>query len=67
MTWNILCALLKKNSVIQSVFIMAVFYIKKKMTENLKFCKLFFKEYKTSVLMLITVNPALPEAHPEYL
>lgn len=46
---------------------MAVFYVKKKMTENLKFCKLFFKEYKTSVLMLITVNPALPEAHPEYL
>ena len=46
---------------------MAVFYVKKKMTENLKFCRLFFKECETSALTLITVNPAPPEAHPEHL
>lgn len=64
---NSLCSVKKKNSVIESIFMMAVFYVKKKMTENLKLCKLFFKEYETSAFTLITVNLSPPEAHPEYL
>lgn len=59
MTWKVLCALLKKNiPITESILIWTVFYAKRKMTKNLKCCRLFFKEWETSALMLITMNQA---------
>lgn len=37
------------------------------MTENLKYCRLFCKERETDDLMLIAMNQAPLEAHPEFL
>lgn len=46
MTWKVLCALLKKKNIpiTESILIWTVFYTKRKMTKNLKCCRLFFKE-----------------------
>lgn len=45
MTWKVLCALWKKNiPITESILIWTVFYAKRKMTKNLKYCRLFFKE-----------------------
>lgn len=66
---NTLCPIKKKKQIpiTESILILPVSYIKKKMTENLKGCRLFFKEWETSALMLITMNQALLETHAEYL
>lgn len=57
----------KKKTITESILIWTVFDIKKKMTENLKYCRLFCKERETDDLMLIAMNQAPLEAHPEFL